>query len=401
MLPNITEATDTRYQGSAETAAAWTSPDWDAAVSRVDVLGIYVGPAANGGSTGTDGILVNLVDMARRFGKKIAVEIGAGGGSVSTTLDGTASSGQKVIPLTSTASIASGAPFKITTGATTETGVVDTVSDGVSITAVDNLANTYLSGSTFAANCAPLTGAASAALDLAGHMAYITALGGTIDYLQMDGPMWRWMHLPVPKTAAQAAVEVVSFMQTIHAVYPAVQFGVIQTPSAFYDVSEGATFTALMDRVGVVGETIAFHHVDHPYEFMNDAGALPPLGNQTSGVVAMQSASIARGVPFGLKINSAWGSGSFTSARNSDLGFEAPVDPSGEEFQKRCLWHAELLRRKIAAGVLSAPDNVLIQSFYYHPRDMAPDTTAYTFCDTVLKAKAVVNSDVYKATVGE
>ena len=90
MFPNLVEASLPNYQGAVETAAAWTSPDWDATVSRCDVLGIYVGPANNGGPTGTDGILVNLIEMANRYGRPIAIEVGAAGGSSEHPATGTA-----------------------------------------------------------------------------------------------------------------------------------------------------------------------------------------------------------------------------------------------------------------------------------------------------------------------
>ena len=62
-----------------------------------------------------------------------------------TTLDGAAAAAQKVIPLTATTSISSGDIMFIRTAAGTEYELieVDSVSAGVSITAVDNLVYTY------------------------------------------------------------------------------------------------------------------------------------------------------------------------------------------------------------------------------------------------------------------
>ncbi|MCK9326036.1 MAG: hypothetical protein M0P69_11150 [Bacteroidales bacterium] len=73
------------------------------------------------------------------------------GKTASTTLDGAAASGQKVVPLTATAGLAAGDICLIATAADDAFEIVEvaTVSAGVSITAVENLKFTYASGDAF------------------------------------------------------------------------------------------------------------------------------------------------------------------------------------------------------------------------------------------------------------
>lgn len=86
-----------------------------------------------------------------------AFEVGSGAtvgllsvvGSVDTTLDGSAASGQKVIPLTATTNIIVGANYKVIGSAGSETIEVASIVAGVSVTAVDNLTFSYVSTDTF------------------------------------------------------------------------------------------------------------------------------------------------------------------------------------------------------------------------------------------------------------
>jgi hypothetical protein len=70
---------------------------------------------------------------------------------INTTLDGTAAAGQKVIPLTSTTGITIGNFYKIFSVDFTKYEIieVDSISAGVSVTAVENLIWAYASGDVF------------------------------------------------------------------------------------------------------------------------------------------------------------------------------------------------------------------------------------------------------------
>jgi Pectate lyase superfamily protein len=100
---------------------------------------------------------------------------GAGTGWAST-LDGSAASGQKVVPVASTTGAASGMPVYIgLTSGTHEVGVIDTISAGVSVTLVANLTNTYAAGTPVSATPAELADARGGYATLGGKVrgAYI------------------------------------------------------------------------------------------------------------------------------------------------------------------------------------------------------------------------------------
>ncbi len=87
-----------------------------------------------------------------------AAMVGSGGWA--TTLDGTAASGQKVVPVSSTANAVVGMPVYIgLTSGTHEVGVIDTISAGVSVTLVANLTSTYAAGTPLTATPAEVADA--------------------------------------------------------------------------------------------------------------------------------------------------------------------------------------------------------------------------------------------------
>jgi hypothetical protein len=89
----------------------------------------------------------------------LAAQMGAGGVWAST-LDGTANSGQKVVPVTSTTGAVAGMPVYIgLTSGTHEVGVIDTISAGVSVTLVANLTSTYAAGTPISATPAEVADA--------------------------------------------------------------------------------------------------------------------------------------------------------------------------------------------------------------------------------------------------
>lgn len=87
-----------------------------------------------------------------------AVELAMVSGSGwSTVLDGTAASGQKVIPVASTTNALPGMAVWVgTPGGTNEQRTIDTVSAGVSVTVTVNLTNTYLAGALISASPAEI-----------------------------------------------------------------------------------------------------------------------------------------------------------------------------------------------------------------------------------------------------
>lgn len=73
-----------------------------------------------------------------------------GAGDWKTTLDGSAASGQKVVPVTSTVGAIIGDPVQLTGGGNSELGVIESIVVGVSVTLEGDLAHTYASGARIA-----------------------------------------------------------------------------------------------------------------------------------------------------------------------------------------------------------------------------------------------------------
>lgn len=128
----------------------------------------------------------------------IALAITSGSGW-STTLDGTANAGQKVVPVTTTTGAVAGQVVWFrSTGGTTEPAArtIASVSAGVSITLNENLTNTYSAGTLISASPAELVDARGWASSLGGRVGLIEsrvfdirrygALGGATDDTAAD-----------------------------------------------------------------------------------------------------------------------------------------------------------------------------------------------------------------------
>ncbi len=90
---------------------------------------------------------------------QLFASVGSGAGWAST-LDATATSGQKVVPVTSTTGAVVGMPVYLgLTSGTHETGVIESIADGVSVTLAANLASTYPSGTPISATPAEVADA--------------------------------------------------------------------------------------------------------------------------------------------------------------------------------------------------------------------------------------------------
>jgi lysophospholipase L1-like esterase len=112
--------------GGPLTSAAMESP-----LGQLDAAIVAVGP-------------LWLAEAAARLAQDNLILSSVGSGGWASTLDATASSGQKVVPVVSTTGAVAGMPVYIgLTSGTHEVGVIDTISAGVSVTLVANLASTY------------------------------------------------------------------------------------------------------------------------------------------------------------------------------------------------------------------------------------------------------------------
>ena len=334
-----------RYQGTAETAAAFLTAEWGAAVSRCDVIGLFVdacrdrstGGSAPPNGTGTDGFLTGLVAMANAYDKDIAIEAAG---------------------------------------------------------PIGNAAVNHVNGGT--TDCS--TGALSATYDLDTSIANLITLGaapGSL-WIGMDHPLQRVID-GLGQTLAQAIDQVVEYMQTIHTTYPDIKIGLVDQHGNWVlglGGGVGAYFTDLMTDINAAQERLAFLNVDAPYEYVNGLGH-PNLSGETTDwfnlIKLMQDSAVSYGVPFGLVVNSAFGGGTVTEGAPDPTVYHTGTTTPGSNaiFQRETLKYTEQARRRIAAGRLAALDHLIVESWFYYPRDLAPDTTAYTFADTFIKARAV------------
>jgi len=189
-------------------------------------------------------------------------------------------------------------------------------------------------------------------------------VGGTIDYIVMDGPFRNSIAgFPNPKgldlTIEEAAAEIVEYMQSIHAAYPDIKIG-MNEPIPWYrwesypehlgrsapDLKE--CIDALLAACAAAGEQLWFFHADSPYEYSNN----PPAGfDGWAKLVAIQDYVQQQGLWFGLYHNSSDG------GNNSDKIF----------FERTLLGLDELM----AAG--GDPDHFIVQSWYPHPSACMPE----------------------------
>lgn len=336
-----------RYLGSSETTAAFADTGEWKALARCDVMQLFVDgcrdtstgePNAPNGA-GTNGYLRRVVAMSKRFGLELAIESAGAYG------------------LASTASANAGG------------GMVD------------------LS-----------TGAKSAHYDLDTSIANIYALGGTVGWIGMDHPIQR-VKDGLGLTNAQACAQVLEYMQTIHAAYPAIKIGLIDQHGNWIAAAPSLTpWATLLSTLAAGNESLRFLHIDMPYEFANakEPGDSDTLNYFRDLLPAIQDAAQAAAIPFGLILNSAFGGGGLDADPITTYP-GAPFAGSDALFRKYTLLYAEQIRRLVKSGRIDVLDHAIVESWSYYPRDLAPDTTPNTFCDTFLGVKAVLNSDIYKA----
>lgn len=333
LYPNIATSPDVRYLGPTETAAAFRD-----AVDWDSVVSHadVLGAYVNSVTetpTGTDGFIPNLIAMADRHSKALAFEPAGPYGTVSYA-----------------------------------------------------------------------TGADSAQWDIDHAIAYVEALGGAWTYLLMDSGLSRVID-GLGGSIADSVAQIVEYMQTIHAARPGIQIGLVTQPTNWeyggvtrypptpygYDLSDA--LDALFTAVDTAGETLAFVHLDIEHDYSNGLvySANKDADHWLTRCAAIQTKVKAAGIAFGMNIGSSIGGG------GSDGTFPGESPGTDERFQQRSLRFAAQLREMIAAGRMDPLDHVNVQSFWYYPRDLAPETTPYTFADTFIKARAIMESDRYKA----
>jgi hypothetical protein len=245
------------------------------------------------------------------------------------------------------------------------------------------------------------TGALSAAWDIANPIANVVSSGGAVTHIVMDHPIRRVID-NLGQTLAQACDQIVEYMQTLHATYPAIKISMVDQPTYYeylgkpryndgvYGVDYATAWDTLMAKVVIAGEVFDCLSLDISGDYQNAiaaplASAQKDSENWTTRLKAMQQAAVDDGVKTGIGMYSTMGGGHTTGT------FPDPVYVgSNERFQQRTGWYAEQIRELIQRGKLLAFDRVHVQSFNYYPRaPWGPETTPNTFCETFLQTKAI------------
>lgn len=443
--PNITPETypngvdDVRYLGSTQVAAAFNATEYTAAVSRCDVIQLFVDscrdtesgqPDAPDGA-GVDGFLTNAVALANALGKGIALEAAGPYGRASDT---SAQSSHATISL---ATGALSATYDLDTsianiqhlgGTVTHIGMdhpIQRVMQGLPKTiasaATGNPSHVTVTAHAFQTGDLVSISGASTTPTIDGWRT-VTVIDANVISVPVNVTSGSTAHGTVSPSYRQAIAQCVAYAQTIHAAYPDIQVGYIDQTS-YWDVnvnngqSAGTSMQQLRDALAAVGDELTFYHLDSPYEYT--IGDVHPRNEAYDFLAHFEDAQatiVGLGIPFGIIVNAAFGGGALIpDVLTGESGFDGDlyhqsgraadggppfVVGSDAMFQRDTLLYAELLRREIKAGRLALPTDVVIESWYYHPRDLAPDTTPDTFCSTFLKARAVFLSDILKAQAG-
>ena len=146
----------------------------------------------------------------------------------------------------------------------------------------------YNPGVTTCADGPLLNGSLSATADLTA-IAALEALGGTVDYITMDGGLRRtinngfWKSNGCNMSIVDSCRAVVSYMQTIHSSRPAIRIGLTESivlwpyaGVAGYAVDAypadqrpdfQTAFTELMSQINAAGEVLDHLHYDSSYEY--------------------------------------------------------------------------------------------------------------------------------------
>ncbi len=212
------------------------------------------------------------------------------------------------------------------------------------------------------------SGARMAQIELA-KMAPITRAGAQLSYLHLDSPFAHTLASdssnPCQYTIEQAASQLLVYIKAVKQQYPNVKIG-LSEPVPHYTVGEFRTqgglvygdLLQLLDTVQAIlkqgGEALDFFHADGAaYDWVE---ALP--GRQGwAKLKALQDFVRSRGMRFGILYNSA------RAGRTSDELF----------------FHETLALKAKFAQIAGDPDDLVVQSWSWYPRQWLPEDQPYTY----------------------
>jgi len=218
--------------------------------------------------------------------------------------------------------------------------------------------------------------------------------GGKVDYLDIDGPVWRlmghpgWGKDPSKKFVSydRCAKELMDYLSAVRKVYPGIQFFLL-TNFPNWGYRKGVSYhasgpkrqnrgdyhevvTAVMRALKRSGIRIAGATVDNPYGYF--------VGTHRSAKLKDPSS-----VDWIARIHSYE---DFCRENNWEFNLIVNSEAGGKESDKRFLEDTlDMVARYRKAG--GRPDRYLVQSWYEHPHKIVPDTEQYSM--TAL-AKAVI-----------
>jgi len=211
------------------------------------------------------------------------------------------------------------------------------------------------------------SGANMAQIELRTLSAIVQA-AGQLSYLALDSPFGHTLASAIPNpcqyTVDQAAAQLLMYIKGIRQRYPNVKIGLIE-PVPWYTVGDFPSYPGakygdlpqLLDTVLSVlrqgGETLNFFHADSPYDFNEGI----PDRQGWAKLKALQDFVRSRGMRFGLIFNSD------RAGRTSDELF----------FRETLLAKAKFTH---AGG---DPDDIILQSWYWYPRQWLPENQPYSY----------------------
>ncbi len=214
--------------------------------------------------------------------------------------------------------------------------------------------------------------------------------GGTLSYIVLDDTIARNMINSQYNLSGSgncgyqlgpAVTEVVDFIKTVHATYPAIKFGLITNfPNWEYDATPtywgptrnfGNYRDALEEffrQLEAAGEHIEFVRVDNPYDY---ALGIVPTGFTGVGTIDW----VKRILDLETQVKS-HGVG-FSLIYNSDRGGTT----SDQKFYEDVLAFINLYKSRSGTS-----RDIAIESWYPYPKVLVPETTTYSFANSVLTA---------------
>lgn len=239
-------------------------------------------------------------------------------------------------------------------------------------------------GTLASVGCGDDVGSRSAELELS-RLETITAAGGRLSWLSMDGPISRTIATGRAAncgfTLEQSVDALAEYVEIIRDAHPGVQIGwLVNLPNWSYGGIESyqcatkdygdlqRALDAVVDGLAARGQSLDYLMVDEPYDYSqglvdSNCHADPTAVDWMGRLRALEDQVRGHGLRFAQIYNSSRG-----GATSNALFHDDTVAQAGAH--------------RVAGG---RPDIRLVSSWYSHPDVVMPETTPYTFTHTALE----------------